>query len=73
MAPEQVTRVSLNERPGFLALFQDAEFRQEFEADPVKALAANGVRLEASEVPEAVKLPEEVPSISGGLVWNGLF
>lgn len=41
-----------------VSLFADPAFRRDLAADPVKALAAHGIKVAASDLPAEIRLPE---------------
>jgi len=40
-----------------LSLFADPKFRQDLKLDPVKALAAHGIRVQPNDLPDEIRLP----------------
>ena len=57
-APDQGTRVSLQEHPRLLSLLNTEPFRAELKAHPVATLARHGIHLDPADVPDQVTLPE---------------
>lgn len=70
--------VSLQEHPELLGLLQDDSFREALAGRPVETLGRYGIRLEAQDVPDSVRLPEvpesHLPGPRGILenLWAGL-
>jgi hypothetical protein len=40
-----------------LSLFADPMFRQDLKLDPIKALAAHGIKVQPSDLPDEIRLP----------------